>query len=553
MNLKRITLLAALLISTLVARAQFEPLGVISVKNYDSMMDAAVRVQKALEQTEPDLRKEFLREAGNPEGTGIDMKRPWHFVFSPPMPPQTSGVTAFFVPVTNFKEFKGALQGDSMFKGRGNKNVIRKSGNYAVIVQRSAAQSELDAELVKSVAAYRKQLPTKTAKTYRLHIRLNDKIRAMLNGGLMMIRNLSNAQVQQAPNGAPNPLAALGPIMDIYYNVGEMLVKGLSELQIDAEVTDDELRFFERVTAIAGSDLEKLMAPSKAKISHLASHLDGDATIAFVGHIQGSEFLSDLTAQAMSVGIKMQGGDQNEEVMKKIESMVGRMLPMTFAASIEMEPGMKMSGIYQFPKANAKQMKKDMAEFIDFSTKAQVGKNGLYSTFERKEGVRKVKGVSVDRVTANINTDAAMLKIPGQLEAFRVMWPDDKITYESATKGKQVFYSMGAPIEKAMVPSKSPMKLRVKVDDNAFVAGRYNLLKLMTQWLPLQKGVPAAMGEIAKKLDSTGTGVDMKASLDGGFSAELVVPLKLLTQFSHFGKEMAKSRPGRATAEPKAP
>lgn len=552
MNPQRLILLALLLLSTLAAKAQFQPLGVISVQNYESMMDAAVRVQKAFEQTEPDLRKGFLREAGNPDGTGIDMNRPWHFVFSPPIPPKSSSVTAFFVPVTKFNEFKNALQDDGMFKGRGGTNIIRKSGNYAVIIQRHAAQPPIDPEVVKSVADYRKQLPKKTSKVYRLHIRLNDEIRAMLNGGLMMFRNMAKAQSPNAPKGAPNPLAALGPIFDIYYNVGEMLVNGLSEVEIDADVTEEEIHFYERISAVAGSDLEKLMSPPKTKYRHLVSHLDSDATIAFVGHMEGSDFLKKIATQAMSFGIQMQGGEKSEEVIKKLDDMMDKMLPMTFAASVQMAPRMKMSGTYQFPKAKAKQMKQHLSEFIDFSTKAQVGENGLYSSFERNEGVSKVNGVAVDRVTANINTNAAMLKIPGQLDAFRLMWPDDKVTYEIATKGDKIFYAMGVPIKDAMIPSKSPMKLRVQVDDSTFAAGRYNVLKLLTQWLPKQRGMPAAMADVVKKLDPKDTGLDMKASLDGGFSSELVVPMKLLTQFSRMGKEMSKARAkSRPAAEPK--
>lgn len=552
MTSPRILLLVALFGAIATQAAEFKPLGVISTKNFNAMMEAAGHVQKAVEQTEPDLRQEFLRRAGNPDGAGIDMERPWHFVFAPPTPPSSRGVNAFYIPVTKFREFKNALQDDGMFKGRGNANVIRKSGKYAVIIQRTTEQPELGPDQVKTIADYRKQLPVQVDKVYRVHLRLTDEVRTMLKGGLQFFRTTSTAQFQNAAKDAPSPFAGLSDIMGLYFDLGEKLVDGLSELEIDADVTAHEIRFSERITAVPGTELARLMTPRKTKIGHLARYLDGDATILFIGHVEGSDFLKELAAKAMTLGMQLQGGKQDETVTKKMQDMMGRMLPMTFAASVQLAPQMKMAGVYEFPKMNAKQMKQDLADFIDFSTKAQVGKDGLYSSFEREEGVRRIKGVSVDRVTANINTNAAMLKIPGQLNAFRLMWPDDKVSYEIATQDRQMFYALGVPMEQALAPAKSPTKLRVEIDDDTFVAGRYNILNLITQWLPQQRGMPAAMVEAAKKLDSKGAGVDMKASLDGAFSGEMVVPMKLLTQFSRLGKEMAKARP-KATAEPKAP
>ena len=542
----------ALLFPAIAAAQEIRPLLTITAQNFDRMVEASMHIQRAIEPKKPlDLRQEFLSQAGNPDGVGLDSSRPWHFSF------WFSGIgmptySVLYVPVADFEAFKDALKPGKNFKGFHNNNIIRKDGKYAVIINRPKKDFEIPEAVTKAAVQLRRTLPKTIGTVFQLNLGIDENMRKLLLGGLQMGRGMLQMQMANPKGKAQNaatPFDALADVFGLYFDVAALIVKGVENLQLNVDIDRQQITTTTRLDAVDGSELATMLAPTKANLNRFAPYLNNDSAMVFVGHVRGSEFTRGLIAKAMAVSAKLQGGDGGEKASKQMNEIMGKLLPMTFAGSFDMGPGFRISGIYEFPDNKANDIHEEFGGLMESMTQIQVGKDGLYSSFKREKAARKVKGATVDIVTTTINTNSAMLKLPGQLEAFRIMWPEDKITYEFATKGRRIFYSMGEPIEVAMAKAKSPAKLRVSINKNTFVAGRYNILALMKTWMPQNPMMPKEiMGPIGK-LDHKDTGIDLKADIDGQLSSQTVVPLKLLTQFSRFGKEIAKGRQKAKPAE----
>jgi hypothetical protein len=524
---------------------EIRPMMTVTAKDFATMMETSKHIQKAVEeQQKADLEQEFLKQAGNPNATGMDKSSPWHFGYWFTGPGQPT-YTAYYIPVTDFKGFKSALIAGKQFRGRDNLNIIRKNGKYAVIIMRHEKQPEIAPEAITAIVRLRKELPQSIDSVYEANLHIDETLRKQLVAGLQMFRSMMQMQLknpQGTKQNAATPFAAIGDILGLYIDFGTLVVNGLDNLTLNVDINAEQISVSNRIVAVPDSELAKLLKPTNPNLAPLAPYLGGDSAMAFAGHLQGSEFSQDLITKAMAVSAKLQGAKDSDELAKKMTDIMNKMLPMSFAGSFDMGPEFRVVGRYEFPDNRALDIHKDFSALMDTMTKMQIGEESLYSSYSRKAGARKVKGMAVDLITTAINTNSAMLKLPGQLEAFRMMWPDDKITYEIAGKGKRIYYSMGAPIEQAMNKSNNPAKLRVKIDKSTVIAGRYNFLKLMKTWLPNNPMMPAFMKESVAQLDHSGTGVDLKANLDGALSGQTVIPMKLLTQFSRFGKAMSKAR-----------
>ena len=126
------------------------PALLITARDFDSMMGSAKRIQAAVAPKDTsNFEEQFLEQAGIPNATGIDKSRAWHFgIWSRGTGPS---LNVYFVPVTNFKQFKNALEDGKDFRGRDNLNVIRKSGKFAVIFRQHKRSPKLSDEWIKSV------------------------------------------------------------------------------------------------------------------------------------------------------------------------------------------------------------------------------------------------------------------------------------------------------------------------------------------------------------------------------------------------------------------
>lgn len=524
------------------------PALLISARDFDSMMDSARTIQAATSSKDTtNFEKSFLEQAGTPNATGIDKSRAWHFgIWSRGA---GSSLNVYFIPVTNFKEFKKALEKGKDFRGRDNLNVIRKSGKYAVIFRQHKRSPELSEEWIKAVTSWGKEAPKSIDSVYRLNILIEPPLRTILKAGLQGLKSMAELQAKSAQGKkqtSPLPFAAINEIFGLYYEFGALIVDGVEQLTLDINVDAEQITITDQVKPVKGSELAKLLKPAAPNLARFAPNLSADSAIVFAGHMAGSKFLRNFMSQAMTISAKMQG-TEDAALAKHMKDFLDNMLPMNFAGSFDMGPGFRFIGIYEFPEQKGNQAFADFAKLTEAMTKAQIGKNSVYSDYQREAAVRKVNGIPVDRITLTLNTNAPMFQLPGQLEAFQLMAPDNKMAYEFAGKGRRVFYAMGAPIEAAIRKPRNPATLRVSIEKNTVLAARYNMLKFMQNILPNAPIKIPGIADALTKLDTEGTGIDIKADVNGQLSGEIVVPLKFLTQFNEFIKASTAANRKKAT------
>lgn len=541
------TFLAVVIISLTAApkltAENHHPMLIVTAKDFGEMMESSKHVLRALEQ-ENDIENRFLAEAGNPEGKGIDFHRPWHLAY------WFTGIgqktyAARYIPVTDFDAFVDACKEGKEFRGRDNANIIRKNGEYAVIITRNKRDPEIAPDVIESILQLSKQLPKSIDSVYRANLHIDAALRQQLLGGLQMLRGVTQMQLQSQQGQLKNlgtPIDAIGDIVGLYFEFGTLIVNGLEDLTLNIRVDSEQITLNSRFVAMADSELAGMLRASNPNLARFAPYLDGDASMVFAAHLEGSEFEKGLFSKLMTFSAKIQGGDNVEEMAKKLSEIMDKSLPVSFVGSFDMGRQFRLAGLYEFPDDRATDIHKDVIDLLDTMTKEQIGANSLYSSYESQIGARKVNGIPVDLITSHINTNSPLMKLPGQLDTFRLMWPDDKITFEYASKDNRIFYSMGVPIEKAMNKAKDPAKLRVTIDKNTVLVGRYNFLKLIKTFLPMNRMMPKMISQAFTSLDHTGTGIDVKANLDGGLDGQMVIPLKLLTQFSRAVGAMSNNR-----------
>ena len=543
-----IAVAAALATITSSAWAATNPSFVVTARDFDSMMAGAKRIQDATSAKDNgDFEKTFLEQAGAPDANGIDKSRPWHFA----MWHRGTGpsMNVYFIPVTNFKEFKNGLKEGKDFRGRHNLNVIRKNGKYAVIFLQHQHSPELTDPWIKVALEWRKTAPKSIDSIWQVNILIENELRQFLKASLKGLKGMAEMQAKagagKQTTPTPFPMTALTEVFGLYFDIGILIVEGVNNFTIDIDVDDEQITIKDHLKPVASSELAKLLNPASPDLGRFSANLNGDAAMVFVGHMSGSKFLRDFMSRAMAISANMQGS-QDASMAKQMQEFLDNMLPMHFAGSFDMGLGFRFVGTYEFPDAKNNDAYKTLARITEDMAKAQVGKNAIYSDYKRESKIRKVNGIPIERISLTLNTNSPLFKLPGQREAFGMIANDGAMTYEFGGKGKRVYYAMGAPIEEAITKTKNPAKLRVSIDKNTVIAARYNMLKFMKTWMRMSPIKVPAMTEALGAIDPKGTGIDLKANVDGNLDGEAIVPLKLITEFDKFVRTMTKARSKKA-------
>lgn len=525
-----------LLIAFASTGAHAEPFITVTTRNLDVLLDGSAKIANALELGKGDEFKEkFLDESGNPDLIGVDKKRAWHFAaFRPADGSSIHRIwQATYVPVTDFKEFRGALQEGKQFTGARNLNIIRKSGGYAVVITRYNKETRLDAEDRKRILQWAKSAPTDPKHDFTGNFVMDEQSRRMAILGVTFAKSMVGQQL--APEAirknsqAPTPPPGAVDMLNVYFDLGLMIVKGADKITLNLDVKDDVLILRDRVTALPDSQLSKLLRPARSDIGLLTQYIAADTPLAFVGHMTGDSYLRKLLTRAMTASNKMTGTELDDGIVKQTEKLMDAMLPMSFAVAIDWGERIGATGIYQFADANAPAIHDQLMAFTEEYMKQQAGEGGVYSQFEAKRSVPTVDGMGIDRLTLKLNRDNPIFSKQDRKTISRI-WPDNELRFEYASKGRRFFYSMGLPVERAATPAKNPADLAVNADHNTVLLGRINPISIIHRSLAMRRKRSKYTQRMLVILDPEGAGVDVRVNLDGGIDGIASVPLKMLRE-----------------------
>ncbi len=510
------------------------PAAILTVKNHKTFLAAVSRIAEAarpgMGAASAAMLPAFL---GAPQLAGIDPDRPW-LAAGWPRPGEGGGGAAMYVPVSDFAAFKAGLT-PGILAGGQNEHTITEKDGYAVIFNPNS-RGYTDEDRAKALGW--KATPAKTDAAVHLHFAPDARLKEMMLGGFRAGREQALQGMMMGIKAAPNN-ASLDPetfeeLMQLYFSFFDTALEGFKSIDIGISVADNDIVIHEQIAANDGTDLARWLAPNPDGVAADISAVDWNSTMAFAIALRGDETLSSFFEKAMILGFRMQGLKQDPEAAKETMKLMEDMLPLVTAGSMGFDKdGMTFGGYYRFPNRAPAKFHTALLDFMDSTIKNQVGDDKMYKSYDYEKGVRKIDGVSVDRLTMAYNLDNPLFTAPGQKEQMNAMFPGGKVTVEYAVADGKLFFTMGsAQMEKLLQQNKAAAAPpRQKVGSNTTFVGQMNLLHMVkgvVASLPASPIPPAVLDAI----DPDGTGIRARVDQTGGLDVEVRVPLKIIETVS---------------------
>lgn len=528
-----VTLVAAIAIAVsstvTIAQEALRPLLTISIKNHRTFATEAARLVNAIEPGKGDsMEQEFRDELGSPELAGIDDSRPWQFAVwfkGMGVPP----VLATYIPVTDFAAFESGLQPGKILRGKQNQNQIVSAGKNAIVIHRKDADAAISESDRASIQKSAESVSASEAHTIHLNLQMDDAVRmqvmsTLAMGKMMIDQTFSNPQF--ANQGGFNP-AAMSEMVGLYFQMIEGTVQGLARLDVEADVTPENIVIYKRVTPVAGSDLAEWLGRAEGGLAAVTPFLDPKAPMAFAMRLNAGPGALEFMKKAVRLSFQMQNQTEDEETVRQTDELMRALLPMVFAGSIGFEKGYQFAGVYEIPGGDTAKTYGQLLDWMKLLMDLQVGSDKMYSSFELKRGARKIGDVAVDRATIGLNLESPAFQSPQQKKMLETMWPGGKMQIEYALKESRLYMATGDSIEKSMTPfSTSPI---LEVDSETVLAGHVNLVALVKGTLSPNPLVPAEVQDKFRQLDPAGLAMRFKVNVDGRLKSESRIPLKLLS------------------------
>ncbi len=514
------------------AQGSASPLVTISISSQKALLEQASRLVRTVEPDQADsLRSEFAKMLGTPELAGIDVGRPWQFAFwFKGM--ESEPIMASYIPVTDFNVFKRGLTADGILADAGSNNAILSSGGFAIVVLGDYSKTKLAPDDMAAVQKWVASVPKSEAHTVHLKLALVDSIREQALGMLAMGRMMLLGSVAPPPGteSSFNP-AAMTAMLGLYIDMIEGAIKGLDQLEVELDVTQDHIALFKSVSAVTGSDLAGWLTPGGRSLSSLGGFLNPNAAVAFASRLQAGPGAVEFLKKASRLGFEMQNQTLDEASLKRADELFQVLLPMNVAGSVWLDGGYRASGVGEIPGDQPAVTYSQILDWLEGIMKSQVGPERIYSGFDLQRGTRKMDTIPVDRLTLTLNLEAPALKAaPQQRDVLESMWPGGKMEVEYALSGNRLHMAAGIPMEQAITPQGGATIL--SIDPQTVLVGHYNLVALFKGYGASMAFLPPDLLEKFKKLDPAGNAAPFRVNVDGGLKAETRIPLRLLSTLS---------------------
>lgn len=507
------------------------PLLTITLKSERVFFEQAGRILKAV-QTESidDFKENVLNGIGFQNDSEIDQERPWQVAIWMPAGGGTP-YAAMYVPVKDFDSFKKSLDPEKFDSDRPNE--VTSSGQHALITRHlNMKEPTTEADLA-TARAWQTSLPKSADHGFALSLNVNEAVRAqalgMLTFGRMaMTQNFNNPELTKQPGFNAQ---AMTDIMGLYFDGFETFIRGLDHLDFTADVGEDYIQVTDRVKAVEGSRLAGFLKRSDGNLSTVRGYLDPNASASFAMRLSKDLISKDFLTKATALSLQMQNQTADPEVMKRMETLLDSMLPLSFAGSVDMSSGYHFSGLYQFLEGRGDKAYESMVSFMKEIAPKLVGKEAMYSDFNIQQGASRLQDLPVDQITLAINTNSPAFQAPGQMQVLESLWPNGKMQINLLHRGDRLFIASGVPLEKVVQTTNYQFPYQIEPATAAF--GTFNWVTLMKGMMAANPMLPDQLKDRFKKMESEGTEIPFKVDINGDLAAQSRIPLALLRQFRH--------------------
>jgi hypothetical protein len=444
-------------------------------------------------------------------------------------------VLAAKVPAKDIKAFKEALDGDGVLRSQGHEWTQLEGGVGLILFLRDA-DSLSDDEKAAFDAWKAESLRPPAHGLVELTLNLSDTLRDQAVGGLAlgkMFASQAIAAQDSAANSGVSP-AAMGTMLDAYFDLIEIILKGLQQYQLGLDLTADALTAEGSIAAKPDTELAKwLQKPATALTADDVDFVNPEAGLSFAGYFGKEPALMKALEKFLRASFAIQNVDTNGAAVKDMLDLMEKSLPMTFAGSLDLKDKLSLAFAQRFLAADAAEVWAKQKATFTKQLQAFVGKEKLYSAATLTEKNEVIDGVNVDRYSLTLNLDAPMLKMPGQKEKLERLLPGGKIELDYAVKGGRLFMASGGQMKDvlALAGGKSGGKAAPKLDAGTCLIAYLNVLTLAKQIVAAMPEVPTEVQDKLAKLDSKGTTIEFRLSLDQQARFSGRVPLKLISQF----------------------
>lgn len=362
----------------------------------------------------------------------------------PAMAPQV----ALYLPVTGEEAFKNDFEAAPGMFGSMSPSLFIES-NYQVLslmpgLAKELAESWSPAGFASDSAMESTQTFSKSSPSLlRLRAHLSDGS-VWRSQGLMGI-NMARMGMAQAMSSENDQMKELGfdpagfmQVMELYFKVGETLVRGMGNLQIDIGSNGAALLVEEQLYGVEGSDLAGWLKGGEwtGGLAPLLQHTQASDVLKMAMAIGKSETIVQGYSQLIEASMKMQGVEGVEGMQELFTKVAMDFFPMRTGGAVSLNPdnsSLEWLFAYDFIGKSIDQLHPLFSKVMDaFKESGMVGPEKMYSAMDWKVASEKYAGVNIDRMIMELNEDSPLLKMPGQREMLEFMYGGLKVTQDYA-------------------------------------------------------------------------------------------------------------------------
>jgi len=467
-----------------------------------------------------------------------DTDAPIHVVMIMPQVMGQAPDLFFLVKPTNSKALRGAINDLPQAEGLG----VAKFGEHVLF---GPKDSKTAADMVEIAEGWTAPAGHDAPEhDVRITLQTNQIERqtagAMARGLVGMAGGQMSAELGESGVGVEE----MNLMMQTYGQIAELLIAGTDTLVLDINVTDEELRIVSVLDTAKDSALASAVAAPTKNGANLSKYLNHNQIFSVAYRLEDNEAMTatmDEMTKLVTTMSKMGGIDYADfpEVMEKI----GRdSVPSIGGAGLSFEGG-QMSGFALYELTGDQDVKAYYDAMISMVDEVDIGEESAYSSMKLERGVSKIEGLSIDRVTMELNTELFGDELGGQemVDIMTSIYGEDGLVMDYAQSGNKIYYGIGEnTVEKALkLGELDPSALPIEANENTYFIGTYNVLEymrfvgqLMTKMMPPEMADFNPFAGIGPREDDEPV-IGFRTDLTPGqIHGEIVLPLEVITTVS---------------------
>lgn len=493
---------------------------------------------------------------GSPVLQGIDRDKPV-YVYVGFVAKDLPGITGIFIPVTDFDAFSTGLQPTSFLKKtKFGPNHIEKAGDYALVVMNVQKNTQNGLFKATDHIEYFKKWQSEQAPQHM--------ISAVFHVG--PVRNALLAQLEQAQQrimpmltmlggaGAADP-EAFKSIFGLYFKALKTLVKGIEKAEVNLDADTQNITVQTVAHPVKGGSVETFLAPPESEIKKIIGLANIHAQFMYAGILGEKPALMAEFRKMIPLSLKMQGldGKTAGKMGEMISASMDLMTPCLFAGSADVSAeGFAVEYAIKLDKKRASGFLEQIGSIYRDMEKL-AGPDKLYSKIEYSKNVRKVEGITVDRLTLAYNIDhpqGAMLKKAGMGALEKMVFDyaavDDTIVMASPSR----FDALVQKIRQGDNGSHVPVR------DQTVLKGSFNIIECIKGITGMVTTIPPQIKNICQAMQSEGTAIEFDIVCNNMADMKMAIPVKLIRSVAMIFMQIKASQgmqPGRPPAGPVPP